>query len=395
MKGKLLILLLLATVTLLTFSAVASAGGRPTAPTMTFISPSPSEGATLATNAVSFAFTYNRAPKLTKALTYELSGPTASSGTCDTPTALKGGSSRSGKSFSDLANGSYTFTVSLTCIDGSSATATRHFTVSVAPPGHIYWSDTTKNTIGRAKMDGTGVQTDFITGAGAPSRLAVDGTHVYWANNSYSSSSIGRANLDGTEASHSFITGMLSPVGVAVDATYVYFTNQGYWIGRANLDGSAQNNSFFGDGSTYYATGLAVDGSYVYWVNLNWADPSACTILRTSTLGTGAVETLISGCNRPNSVAVDGTYVYWNSYEGGTIGRARLDGSDQPNQSWISGLSGPVGLAVDGTYIYWCNAFSGTIGRAKPDGSDVRPSFINTGTTDTLMGVAVSTVDTD
>ena len=212
-KGKLLILLLLATVALLTFSAVASAVGRPTAPTMTFISPSPSEGATLATNAVSFAFTYNRAPRLTKALTYELSGPTASSGACDTPTALKGGSSRSGKSFSDLANGSYTFTVSLTCIDGSSATATRHFTVSVAPPGHIYWSDTTKNTIGRAKMDGTGVQTDFITDAFAPSRLAVDGTHVYWANNSVSSSSIGRANLDGTEASHSFITGMLSRSG--------------------------------------------------------------------------------------------------------------------------------------------------------------------------------------
>ena len=94
-------------------------------------------------------------------------------------------------------------------------------------------------------------------------------------------------------------------------------------------------------------------------------------------------------------MAVDGTYVYWNSYEDGTIGRARLDGSDQPNQNWISGLSGPVGLAVDGTYIYWCNAFSGTIGRAKLDGSDVRPSFINTGTTDTLMGVAVSTVDTD
>ena len=37
-------------------------------------------------------------------------------------------------------------------------------------------------SIGRANLDGTGVEPDFITGAGDPVGVAVDGAHVYWAN---------------------------------------------------------------------------------------------------------------------------------------------------------------------------------------------------------------------
>jgi len=44
----------------------------------------------------------------------------------------------------------------------------------------------------------------------------VDGGHVYWTN--FTGGSIGRANLDGTGADQSFITGASSPGGVAVDA---------------------------------------------------------------------------------------------------------------------------------------------------------------------------------
>jgi hypothetical protein len=92
-------------------SALASAATRPT---ITFVPPSPAEGATLTTNSVSFAFTYNRQPKATQTLTCALSGPTPSSGACDAPFASGDKSSQSGKSYSGLANGSYTFTVSLT-----------------------------------------------------------------------------------------------------------------------------------------------------------------------------------------------------------------------------------------------------------------------------------------
>jgi hypothetical protein len=46
--------------------------------------------------------------------------------------------------------------------------------------------------------------------------VTVDGTHIYWAN--ASPSEIGRANLDGSGVNESFITGASSPLGVAVSS---------------------------------------------------------------------------------------------------------------------------------------------------------------------------------
>jgi hypothetical protein len=46
--------------------------------------------------------------------------------------------------------------------------------------------------------------------------VAVDGAHLYWAN--AGDGTIGRANLDGTGVNQSFIGGATGPCGVAVDA---------------------------------------------------------------------------------------------------------------------------------------------------------------------------------
>ena len=86
----------------------------------------------LTTNSVTFAFRYKKKPKATRTLTCTLSGPTSASGACDAPVASGAKGSRSGKSYSGLANGSYTFTVSLILTDGGTASATRHFTVAAA-----------------------------------------------------------------------------------------------------------------------------------------------------------------------------------------------------------------------------------------------------------------------
>ena len=67
-----------------------------------------------------------------------------------------------------------------------------------------------RGTIGRANLDGTGVNQSFITGASSPRGVAVDAAHVYWANPG--TGTIGRANLDGTGANQSFITGASRPV---------------------------------------------------------------------------------------------------------------------------------------------------------------------------------------
>ena len=61
-----------------------------------------------------------------------------------------------------------------------------------------------------------------------------------------SSSSIGRANLDGTGVDQQFVPAPgITPCGIAVDAAHVYWAVQGQdTIGRANLDGSGANQAF-------------------------------------------------------------------------------------------------------------------------------------------------------
>jgi virginiamycin B lyase len=54
-----------------------------------------------------------------------------------------------------------------------------------------YWTSAATATVGRANLDGTGVDQSFITGARTPFGVAVDGAHVYWAN---------RGGLSGTGA---------------------------------------------------------------------------------------------------------------------------------------------------------------------------------------------------
>ncbi len=80
---------------------------------------------------------------------------------------------------------------------------------------HVYWTNGSTGTIGRANLDGTGANQSFITGAG-PFGVAVDADHVYWTN--FTTGSIGLANLDGTGANQSLLTGATVPFGVAVDS---------------------------------------------------------------------------------------------------------------------------------------------------------------------------------
>jgi hypothetical protein len=216
---------------------------------------------------------------------------------------------------------------------------------------HIYWANAGFNTIGRAELDGRQVTQSFIEGANAPCGVAVAGSHVYWANRGgdVAGTSIGRANLDGTGVDQSFITGADAPCGVAVDATHIYWANESGGVGRANLDGTGANQSFLPFGTC----GVAVNTAHIYWSHTTLGPrPSGdvSTIWRADLDGTDPAPITSSANATTCGVALDATRVYWDA--GLAIARATLDGTQIGS---ISAEGIACGVAVDTSHVYWAN----------------------------------------
>jgi hypothetical protein len=255
---------------------------------------------------------------------------------------------------------------------------------------HVYWAAAcvgapcTSGAIGRANLDGTGVDPTFIGGIDPdPTGVVVDGEHVYWTWSECdagcsipelqtAAGAIGRANLDGTGVDQSFV-GINPPGGgapsgdLAVDAQHIYWTGsfcEGvcsgetlddrvvHAIGRANLDGTGVDRSFIITGSLpglgevigVDGTDLALDAEHLYWTGRVFS-PACC---------------------------------------GTTLGRANLDGSGV-DQGFIDGpccFYSPAwsGVAVDDAHIYWVQGQrdqpTRSIVRANLDGTGVDPTFI-------------------
>jgi hypothetical protein len=205
---------------------------------------------------------------------------------------------------------------------------------------HLYYvSGNDARGISRVDVDGTDAIPNFIPLA-TPwlSGIAVDDQHIYWTN--AETGNIGRANIDGTGVNHTFITGGTFPWDVTVDGNYIYWSNYGTTtIGRANLDGTGVNQGFISSG--LYASGLAVNGSHIYWGNVDqvW-------LHRANLDGTGVnygfLQTEAGGVH---DVAVDSGHIYWAKASAQKIGRAALDGASA-NHGFIAADSSPGSIVV-------------------------------------------------
>jgi hypothetical protein len=161
---------------------------------------------------------------------------------------------------------------------------------------HIYWVSSFgggpgAGAIGRANLDGTGVEPNFISGISRPAGgVVVDGSHVYWTsydpanpfivlNGGALPTRIGRANLNGTGVEESFISTVPTQYGVAVDAAYIWWSHEEPrgtgatpsaasiledGIRRAALDGTGAE-VVIPSGEFSSCGGLALGDTHVYW----------------------------------------------------------------------------------------------------------------------------------
>jgi virginiamycin B lyase len=254
----------------------------------------------------------------------------------------------------------------------------------VAADAYVYWSNNATGTIGRANLDGSASDQEFITGAGAPSGVDVDSNYVYWANGG----SIGRANIDGTGVDPDFIplAGFSATADVKVNGTHIYWSSfQSGSIGRANLDGSGAGEDFI---DVFTAGGanpnsLALSPTNVYWANSNPGSIGRANLDGSDPVGAfGGFNYLTGG------VAVNGSHLFYSHAPNMddfpyTTYRSNLDGSGQVA---ILFLGSPSRLDLDESYLYW-SAFGTGVGRAGLDGSGPDPEFITGGSL--VAGVAV------
>ena len=255
---------------------------------------------------------------------------------------------------------------------------------------YLYFANYGTGTVGRVdqNLPPSGFTLDFIS-AGTDG-VAVNSSHIFWTNN-VTTFTIGRASIDGTNPDPDFITGVDAD-DVAVDDRFIYWTNNSFTdsIGRARIDGTAVNPNFIPD--LVNVEGIAVDAKHIYWTNGGTLTTNA-SIGRATLAGTIVDPTYVPGAPGDgdyHGVAVDSKYIYWTNDRGtgaarGAVSRASLD-VDDIDLDFIAPLRGPLGVALDAKHIYWGNQpldSDGTLrpafGRANLDGTQANPLFFEYG----------------
>jgi hypothetical protein len=258
----------------------------------------------------------------------------------------------------------------------------------VAPPlasaNFVYWTNLFGNSIGRAKINGTGSNDSFIPGipsSPGAAGIAVDSKFIYWTEQNGSTAAIGRANLDGTGVNHQFISsGVVNPQGLAVAPSGIYWTNEAAMghstIGHASIDGSNPTQNFIDPGPISIC-GLAADPSFVYYL-----DNTTPSIGRAPVGGGTAQTSFVPVSSAQCGVAVDSSFLYWGTADN-HVGRVAVAGGT-PQPSFITNAAGTMqsvsGVATNPQFVFWGNNNGSTsgnfIGRANIGGGSPNPTLV-------------------
>jgi hypothetical protein len=265
----------------------------------------------------------------------------------------------------------------------------------LASANFVYWASGGQTTIGRAKLNGTGVNNAFISGLSNVGGVAVDSKYIYWTQGLGTTSTIGRANLDGTGVNPNFIphaSGVQdfdnppAHAGIAVNSSSIFWNNTGSgFIGKANIDGSSPVGNLVQTGPDP-SCGIAADQNFVYWLDTGLGQ----SVGRATVDGNNRQTGFISGATGSCGLAIDSNSLYWGSTTK-AVGRAPAAGGGANNSfipSAVPAANAVCGVAVNSQYVFWGNSgASDFIGRANLSGSGSNPSLI-AGPTDPCLPAA-------
>src|SRR5262249_31928868 len=157
----------------------------------------------------------------------------------------------------------------------------------------IYWTTNANKAVARAPIGGGTPELNFIPIlTESDCGVAVDDSHVYWSEGNGSFTDVGRANLDGTGIQRNFITGVYA-YGIAVTPQYVFWGTvlADHSVGRANIDGTSPNEFFLQpathNSSTPYL--LAASPSNSFTLGKPKIKKNGTAVLKTTIQGPGVL----------------------------------------------------------------------------------------------------------
>ncbi|KAF6207786.1 hypothetical protein GE061_016234 [Apolygus lucorum] len=212
--------------------------------------------------------------------------------------------------------------------------------------GKVYWSDLSRNTIRRAKYDGSEAE-EFLKTSGQAEGLAMDWIQrqIYWTDSA--KKTISTANLDTREVKVIIDKNLVNPRGVAVHP----YRRKLYWsdwnrkgpkIEESDLDGS-QRRVIVSGNNVKLPNALTID-----WDRdeLCWSNAGTKTI-DCMYLHTGLPQTVVNNANYPFGVAVSADRYYWTDWTSSKIMSApKGRGSPITSIDIPLGNDKPFGLAA-------------------------------------------------